>query len=316
MKKVFRLLALLFCIPLVCSFFMKKEEQQEENVAGRLTSTIGFRVEVTEVTGTFSYDPEELLPYTMASLLAGEEGKELERAAAIVCRTNLIYAWEREGKPVTLDFAKTGLTFCGRKVFRKMQNTDALLQAVRDTQGMVLTYEGEVIDAPFFYLSAGSTRNGAEVYGEGRFSYLQTKECINDLSRQEYLQQYFYQKKEFYQKLSQWITEPVSSLSDLELYRETSGYVHSVFYQKTKTMIPADEFCEAFGLCSPCFDWEERENGIMIQTKGIGHGLGFAVCQASFLAEQGYSYYDILTYFYSGIMPDKRYNVTQNLRSR
>lgn len=316
MKKMLRLLLFLFSIPLVCSFFMKKNETQEEGVSGRLTSTIGFRVEVTEVTGTFSYDPEELLPYTMLSLLAGEEGKELERAAAIVCRTNLIYAWEREGNPVTLDFAKTGLTFCGRKVFRKMQNTDTLLQAVQDTQGMILTYEGEVIDAPFFYLSAGSTRNGAEVYGAGRCSYLRARECINDLSREEYLQQYFYGKKEFYQKLSRWITQPVFSLSDLELYRETTGYVHNIFYKKAEITIPSDAFCEEFGLRSPCFNWEEREDRIMIQTKGIGHGLGFDVCEASFLAEQGYSCYDILTYFYSGVMPDRRYNVTQNLRGR
>jgi len=40
------------------------------------------------------------------------------------------------------------------------------------------------------------------------------------------------------------------------------------------------------------------EEGIQIQTKGIGHGLGMSQYMAQSLAEKEYDYMEILSFFY------------------
>lgn len=315
MKKAARLLAVLFCIPLFCSFFMIPKESGKKKE--RIVSTAGFAVSVEEETGKFTYDPEEVLPLIMVRMVSGEQQEILYEAAAVICRTNLVYAWEQEDRPTELSLDKTGLSACSRHVYRNLAQASDLENAAYRTMGIVLTYEGEVIPAPFFYMSAGSTRSSREVYGDRRFPYLQTVDCSNDMYRKDFLKQYFYRKEEFYEQLSQitgW--QSVCNLADMELNKEETGYVHSIFCIKEQQTMPAEEFCKAFGFCSPCFDWEERESRIMIRTKGIGHGLGFDVCFGADLARQGMDYQKILEYFYNGTKLDKRYNINENLSGR
>lgn len=83
MKKLPRLLAILLCFPLLGNLFMAEDErpQREE----RMASTAGFSVIVEMQNGSYCYDPEEVLPFMMASMLADQKGEEL-------CRQRLSYA--------------------------------------------------------------------------------------------------------------------------------------------------------------------------------------------------------------------------------
>ena len=150
MKKLPRLLAILLCFPLLGNLFMTEDErpQREE----RMASTAGFSVIVETQNGSYCYDPEEVLPFMMASMLADQKGEELCRAAAVICRTNLVYKWQQENRPGQLILEDTGMA-CRDEI------TDHMQQAAADTVGIVLTYEGEVIPAPFFYMSSGKTRD-------------------------------------------------------------------------------------------------------------------------------------------------------------
>ena len=68
MKKLPRLLAILLCFPLLGNLFITEDErpQREE----RMASTAGFSVIVETQNGSYCYDPEEVLPFMMASMLA------------------------------------------------------------------------------------------------------------------------------------------------------------------------------------------------------------------------------------------------------
>lgn len=326
MKKASRVLMILFCIPFLCSFFMKKEETDCEDVITRTVSLAGFEVLAAEETGTFLYDPEEILPYLVAAILPQNSKEQLLEAAAIVCRTNLIKTWEQEQKPSKLDLSKTGLNICKRTEYRKLLSmteeetaTDFIRRAVKATQGIILTYEGETIEAPFFYLSAGSTRDAGECFAEGKYPYLKAKECTEDLRHAEYLKQYDIPKEEFYVKLMKIMTGVDTKavnlktdglkLEDFTINREEkSGYVKTIQYEREKLIVDAAAFCNTFDLCSPCFSLEERDGDIMISTKGIGHGIGLDLYYAAYLAEQGKNYYEILRYFYSGADLEKIYN--------
>ena len=53
-------------------------------------------------------------------------------------------------------------------------------------------------------------------------------------------------------------------------------------------------------LRSACFTWEESGNHIVFTTKGYGHGVGMSQWGAIEMAKQGYSYVEILEYYYPG----------------
>ena len=48
-----------------------------------------------------------------------------------------------------------------------VDNQAKISQAVSETKGMYLTWEGKLIEPAYFWLSAGKTRTGREVLGEG-----------------------------------------------------------------------------------------------------------------------------------------------------
>lgn len=296
MKKLPRLLAILLCFPLLGNLFMAEDErpQREE----RMASTAGFSVIVETQNGSYCYDPEEVLPFMMASMLADQKGEELCRAAAVICRTNLVYKWQQENRPGQLILEDTGMA-CRDEI------TDHMQQAAADTVGIVLTYGGEVIPAPFFYMSSGKTRDTG-------LPFLKSVDCSDNLYDKEYLLQYHYRKKDFYariKEISGW--KFCNSLQDMELERDDSGYVKVIHCTGEEMVLTADALCQVMELRSPDFDWEEQENLIMIRTRGIGHGIGFDVCYGARLDAQGMEYRQILEYFYKDIMLDKRYNACE-----
>lgn len=52
---------------------------------------------------------------------------------------------------------------------------------------------------------------------------------------------------------------------------------------------------------SSAFSLKEVDGKIRVVTKGVGHGLGCSLYGADALAKQGYSYKEILEYFYTEI---------------
>lgn len=316
MKNMLRLLAIVFCIPMVASLFATKDVCSE-TYRERIMSEAGFGVRIEEATGSYTYDPEELLPLVVAACVQGEQEEALYQAITVICRTNLLYAWEQEGRPQVLPWEKCGFSLKSMCNDTKPIKRTELDKAVQETLGIVLTYEGQVIPAPFFYMSAGRTRSGREVYGEESYPYLCSVDCSENMTRENFLKLTFYEKEEFYQQLEQ-ITGayPITSLEDVEINREESGYARSIYCKQNGRTIGTNELCKIFGWCSPCFEWEERERQVVVRTKGIGHGLGFDICYGARLAEQGMNYEELLAYFYSTALPDKRYNAVENLRIR
>ena len=295
MKKLSRLLVILLCFPLLGNLFMAQAQRPAKEE--RIASTAGFLVCVETQDGSYCFDPEEVLPFMVISMLAGLEGEELYRAAAVISRTNLVYDWEQAGRQeqITLNM----------EIDCRAAIPQELYSAVSDTAGIVLTYEGEVIPAAFFYMSSGKTRDMG-------LPFLKSADCADNLYRKEYLKQYVFQKKDFYtriKEISGW--RYCDSLQNMELDRDESGYVNTIHCKGEDLLLMAEELCQAFELQSPDFDWEEQPDCVVIRTQGIGHGIGFDVCYGAGLVAQGMEYPQILDYFYNHVIPDKRYNACE-----
>ena len=67
----------------------------------------------------------------------------------------------------------------------------------------------------------------------------------------------------------------------------------------------------ALGLRSACFTVEYKNGGFLFQVKGYGHGVGMSQYGAvGFALEEGWSYAQILTHYYS-LKPSSKYKLVK-----
>ncbi len=164
-------------------------------------------------------------------------------------------------------------------------------QAVMDTKGEVLTYNGNVISAYYFAISNGYTDNALNVFNEDK-KYLVSVESSWDKNYQSYKSVKTITKSSFLNKLGLsgdkiWITD---------INRASNNYIRSlVINGKSFTGI---EVFNKLGLKSTDFRVEVDGDNAIITTYGFGHGVGMSQYGAQGMAKEGYNYQDILKYYY------------------
>lgn len=180
-------------------------------------------------------------------------------------------------------------------------------EAVRGTEGIVVTYDGAPIKAMYFSSSGGHTEDYAAVWNDLSYGYLQGVPSLNE-------QAYAFTDDVFMQEFSGWtILTQLRSLgysiscdsaqlleNITNVRRSETGRVLSL--QIDGVTIPGTEFRKCLGLRSTHFYLQKMSGGnIGIVTLGFGHGVGLSQCGSAALAEAGYTYQEILQYYYTGV---------------
>ena len=166
-------------------------------------------------------------------------------------------------------------------------------QAVNETRGEYLTYDGKIIKAFFFSTSSGKTENCKDVFGEN-LPYLVSVSSIWDENSPSYLDKKIYTKEEFYQKLN----IPFNDNLDIEIKRNETNSIKTITINNTE--IKGTDFRYELDLKSTNIDINEENNNIEIISKGFGHGVGLSQYGAQEMALKGYKYDEILKYYYQG----------------
>ena len=164
-------------------------------------------------------------------------------------------------------------------------------QAVQETTGEILTYQGKPISALFFSSSCGKTANAQEYWGN-KVPYLVSVDSSWDKQSEEYEKSITMSKQEFstalgFQNTVQEIEEPI---------RYDSGYVKEI--RIDRIVFTGREVREKLNLRSSCFTIKENKDNVVITTKGYGHGVGMSQIGAQAMAEKGKSYKQILSHYY------------------
>ena len=164
-------------------------------------------------------------------------------------------------------------------------------QAVQETTGEILTYQGKPISALFFSSSCGKTANAQE-YWRNKVPYLVSVDSSWDKQSEEYEKSITMSKQEFstalgFQNTVQEIEEPI---------RYDSGYVKEIHIDRI--VFTGREVREKLNLRSSCFTIKENKDNVVITTKGYGHGVGMSQIGAQAMAEKGKSYKQILSHYY------------------
>lgn len=175
-------------------------------------------------------------------------------------------------------------------------------QAVRQTLGQVMTYDGKLIDAVYFSCAGGRTEDAVAVWGS-EVPYLQSVWSQEKDAGQAYESQVVMTRKEFCTKMAE--IEPTLVLT---------GDAGQWFGQTTRTrgagvstmeiggcLFSGTQLRSALGLRSTCFTVIVEEGNIVFQVRGYGHRVGMSQYGAAAMALSGMDYQQILSHYYTGI---------------
>lgn len=269
---------------------------------------------------------EDFLTGALAACIPAQYREEALKAQAVILRSTAYAERKTEGKGqgsgagaenvpagretafaggIRVSAEESGLAWLSEEERKKLwgeafEELEAKCRrAVKDTEGKYLARDGEAVSPPFFRLSAGSTRDGAEIFGQEQTAWCRSVLCSGDENAEDFLQETALGRGEFSRKLSAEGMSLPQENAKIVLVRDSAGYVLTV--SCGDTVMEGERFRRLFGLASSCFFIREESGKIYLQTKGIGHGLGFDQYQADLLAEQGKGWQEILGIFFEGV---------------
>lgn len=180
----------------------------------------------------------------------------------------------------------------------KRDNLAKLKQAVEETRGMIMTYEGEPIEAAFFSTSNGYTEN-SEDYWEQPLPYLRSVASPWDKEiSPRYEAEVSFTLAGFYRAMGLSGKNAGSKLS-MKATKRTDGKRIAEVKINGKTF-SGREVRENLGLASSHFGWKIGKDGIVFTTYGFGHGVGMSQWGANGMAREGRLAKEILEHYYSG----------------
>ena len=189
---------------------------------------------------------------------------------------------------ITIDEMKNKWGKNFNKYYTRIENV------VDETSNQYMTYKDDVIISFYFSISNGYTENVENVFSE-KLDYLKSVDSTFDSEYNYKKDQKEFNLNDFLKKLN--IED--KSIKDINIERSKTGRVNYIYINNTK--IKGTKFRTLLNLKSTDFNISVYNNLVKIETKGYGHGVGMSQYGANVLAKRGYSYDEILKYYYTGV---------------
>ncbi len=170
-------------------------------------------------------------------------------------------------------------------------------KCVNEVKDIILTYENQPINAVFHAISNGQTENATDVWG-GEYPYLVSVQSAGDKLSPAYNSEVTVTTEEFKKSL----TEKGADLGD-----EPEKWVEKITNTDTgmvKEIVIGDkifkgtEIRNIFDLKSSTFAIKYDNGNFIFTVCGYGHGVGMSQYGANYMAQQGFSYEQILEHYY------------------
>ena len=186
--------------------------------------------------------------------------------------------------------------------------------AIKATEGEVLFYGTEPIDALFHTDSGGMTENSENVWG----SFVPYLRAVKDEPQKTMpwtktvtaatLEQKLAAKGHNIGKIRS-IESSKLQMGKASADRTVSGRVKTMTFKGTKGQagLSGNELRSLFGLKSTLFTAKLQGSQVVFEGFGFGHGLGISQWGAKRLAADGMKYGDILHHYYAGVTLKKIY---------
>lgn len=178
---------------------------------------------------------------------------------------------------------------------------EKIRQAIINTWGQILTYEGQPVETPYFSSCGGQTESAAEAWGSDR-PWLQSVKCNWDIDAPVYETEAVFTLAEVAQKLK----VNTNDLKTMAVIEKTQGGRVASLQVGSKTL-KGTELRQLLGLRSASFSWEIAQTEIAFLVHGYGHGVGLCQYGAGGMAKAGFECREILKHYYSGTQIIKIY---------
>lgn len=164
-------------------------------------------------------------------------------------------------------------------------------EAVTATKDFIMYYNDEPIKAYYFSTSNGYTASSISVFNEQR-DYLTSVESPFDQNNSNTIE---ISKQDFCTKLN----ISCNQISITDITKDNSNRVSKITINN-KTY-KGTQIRKLLSLRSTDFTFNIKDATIQITTKGYGHGVGMSQYGANNMAKLGYTYEEILKYYYQDI---------------
>ena len=177
-------------------------------------------------------------------------------------------------------------------------------EAVDETSGQVLSYEGELVLYPqFFSTSSGQTENSEDVY-LGEIPYLRSVASTGEESAPKYTSDKTLKISDFVYLLNSNFTNlnvTVENIKNNFSIKSSSAAGGVIKLNINNVEIRGVDFRKALSLNSTNFTYEFNGDYITFHCKGYGHGVGMSQWGANAMAKNGSNYEEILKHYYTGV---------------
>lgn len=297
MKKIILLTVIIILIPLlILQVFNNTEVKFDfvENTFVRLKRNNTGNIDVLPL--------EEYVVGVVAGEIPVTFHDEALKAQAVAARTYVLKKMENnKGEFDVIDTTANQVYIDNATLKEKwginyIKNINKIRNAVQETKGEYMTYNGEIITAFFFSTSVGKTENSEDIFSSA-LPYLRSVASPWD----ENISPVFNEKNkfnlaDFYKYLNLSYN---SKLSYKILSTTSTGRIKTISINNT--IFSGQTVAQALNLRSSFFTIEQDNNDVYITTKGYGHGVGMSQYGAYGMAMQGYKYNEILKYYYKDI---------------
>lgn len=278
---------------------------------------VSIRVYLHEQNKTVEMNLEDYVKGVVAAEMPAEFELEALKSQAVAARTYAVKNMknfggsglaEQPGADVSTDHRQNQAWLSEEKMKSRWGSNyekywKKISQAVEGTRGLVLTYNGEFIQAVFHSTSGDKTASAKEVWGY-EYPYLISVPCTWDQKAPRYYDTKEIALADIEKALGSdagvvaAATTGNGAVTQLLAVSESGRVDKMRIGSKTFSGL---ELREKLDLRSTNFSVELKGDKMMFKTVGYGHGVGLCQYGANGMAKEGRSFRDILTYYYQGV---------------
>ncbi|MDF1575963.1 MAG: SpoIID/LytB domain-containing protein [Bacteroidales bacterium] len=232
----------------------------------------------------------------LAGVVEAESGpnaeKEFYKAQSILCRT---FAMKQMDRHLNEGFALCDRSHCQAYKGKRAGNPQ-ILEAIVETSAIVLAdYNFKLISAAYHANSGGQTQRAADVWLSD-VDYLQSVVDPYSLHQSHAKWQDTISFKAWKDYLLKNGMKSVTRIPDEIIYIEQMK--RKKYFILDKDSIRMAKIREDWGFKSSFFDMFPDGDHVLVWGKGFGHGIGMSQEGAMKMARDGFSYQDILKFYF------------------
>lgn len=231
-----------------------------------------------------TFNVEMLLPVIVASEMGSEYELEAVKAQTIIARSEFYRKLqEKKNLSSVLTQIREETEFREGEILQALIENLNYEKAVTETESEVLAVDGKLQLTPYHELSAGRTRDGAEVLHSEEYAYLKSVESDMDKGSEDFLN-------------SVYINQSVLPERLVIKSKDSAGYVTEILADGD--ILEGESFRKGMGLSSANFTIQKIGKEIRFLCKGRGHGLGFSQYGGNEMAKEKKSAEEILEFYF------------------